>query len=377
MIDHSVSILTITSGRCNQAELDAAVDRIIGTSLDDENPFADGRSVQLRVMVAADSNGHYRTVSHSIITAVGRGVQKRGGRILLLASPLLCDQPLRTIMEKSGLIDLARTEGYELVDFNSSYSNPVLVGRSEYRLGCHGNCSERIINLAFAYLDPFGHLNGILDSLVGFRAGYDKDRTLFNQSSGGSRSDILADLLSLHSPILNFLEAGCPIASIPTGDIFCSADALAIDSYIGTVLSDKRLLQLAEVSAAAGLGARYPESVALVNEAGSNRRDAISTNVRTDWRGLARKTIWKSLAPFASVFPIIDTDQCDGCRVCVTACQSSALTFDSGRMVPRLEESLCCECFACRDSCPRCTISVHKNRVAMFLDRSWRRNCAV
>jgi heterodisulfide reductase subunit A2 len=60
----------------------------------------------------------------------------------------------------------------------------------------------------------------------------------------------------------------------------------------------------------------------------------------------------------------IDADLCSGCRLCLNSCAYSAITFDEGLNVARVNEVLCQGCGACAAICPSSSASV-----AHFTDR--------
>ncbi len=54
----------------------------------------------------------------------------------------------------------------------------------------------------------------------------------------------------------------------------------------------------------------------------------------------------------------IDPDLCSGCRLCLNSCAYSAITFDEGLKVARVNDALCQGCGACAATCPSSSAAV-------------------
>lgn len=53
---------------------------------------------------------------------------------------------------------------------------------------------------------------------------------------------------------------------------------------------------------------------------------------------------------------VLDNEKCSGCKACVDACPSSAITVPDGKAV--VNEGECIDCGACVDACPNAALAM-------------------
>ncbi|MDF1544238.1 MAG: DUF362 domain-containing protein [bacterium] len=389
MIDQIIPKLAIADWTPDQVADASAVNRIVSLASGPAPLVTPGQQVLIKsqLLTTARSTGTtgeggtgYRMISPSIILALANTIRDQGGEPMICGPTLFSAGKESEYLKSSGLRQFAERNGLRLVNLSASGVQKVKIRGRVYWISKAFLSADIFVNLVFPFRDPTGRIHGVLDSLAHYQPGFGKEKQLLTSHAKSDRADLLADLLSIRRPDLNLVELNSGLSMTGRQSaLLCSADPVALDSYLGKALKSKELSRVSAYAAASGLGVSDLELIQLQGEWDSCNPKEIRLTKRPGSRvsRLFRKLSWPLVSPLTRSGVRVNEKSCLGCGICSSACSSGAMRSDSSTGLPALKRSECCLCFSCAENCPNGSISIRNNRVLSWVGDSWRKNCAV
>jgi len=329
-----------------------------------ENIFQPGQKLLLKVNNVGPYPREKAATTHpSVVEAVIDLAQKHD------AIPIVCDGPLAEPQTKpflvSGIEEVCRKRGVELIDFNSpevEYKDAYVKKgtRLESVLLPEAILSANtIINLPKLKTHEFTHFTGAVKNLFGLPPRASRKiwhRHFYHEYEF---SKILVDILRLLKDKLRLsimdavvtMEGDGPIAGNPKnlGFIVASRDPVALDAVCMHVLgSDPMKLSSTYIAHQQGLGCGDLKQIDMVGENLEQMGSYEFVFPKTS-KGLAKGILHGSLMPFITVRPKINDNECVGCKTCYKNCPVSAISMVNSTAV--IDPGVCIKCYCCQESC--------------------------
>lgn len=312
-----------------------------------------GQRVLLKANLLSDHPPEHAVTTHpEVIRAVIRAVKAHG------ATPLVGDSPasavsLARIWEKTGVQDLCRAEGVELVAFEGEGARRVERDGFVFTLSPALARVDAVINLPKVKTHALTTLTCGVKNLYGCIPGYQK-AALHKQyprpADFGRMLQAIADevrpVLTLADGIVG-MEGEGPASGTPAplGFLAAAADPYALDRVVCRVLG---ILPRSVPYLAGRLGGGSDPVVGEAPEALRPVRFRIPSTVKAR---LVPAWLTRWVAPLIWVRPSFDATLCIRCGRCVNSCPVRVLAMENP--VPVLVRSRqCIGCCCCHEMCP-------------------------
>jgi len=342
----------------------SAVDRLGGM----RERAAPGERILIKPNLLVSRTADKAVTTHpAVVSAVIRLVKEAG------AIPFVGDSPAigsaRKVAEKSGILDVCRTHGVELVELreltvveNPSGHRFKRLEVAKEALGFDGiiNCpkfkTHAQMYLTLGVKNLFGCVPGKLKPQWHLSAGVDS----------ADFADMLLDLYFYLKPRLNIMDAitamegNGPSSGTPVqmGLVFASTDAVAMDAIAAEVVGAKAHdLPILKAAAKRGVPAADPDKVDVLGEPveavrikGFRFPPFMSVNFAAGLPSFIDKRLRKALTSR----PAIDAKACSLCSICVDVCPPGVMT-KTERI--GIDYERCIRCYCCQEVCPEGAIT--------------------
>lgn len=232
-----------------------------------------------------------------------------------------------------------------------------------------------VINLACVDFDGWGWYAGAIAGLTGCLPGLTMHPAHWFAAAPRILAVTLVDLLVLIRPALSILE----IPLSPDGDVLAlvGRDPVAIDATVAHWLGlSADEIPAVRMSAEAGLGLGWPETVPLVGDSVDpsdvHRSLAFDRPTRVMLSALTSGLLYPLTGPVVKHDPA----RCMRCGICVSKCPARALALDDIGRLWRSTQS-CRRCWRCRSLCQEGCHYPRFSRFGKWLDDRRRRICAL
>jgi uncharacterized protein (DUF362 family)/Pyruvate/2-oxoacid:ferredoxin oxidoreductase delta subunit len=297
-----------------------------------------------------------------VVRAVVRLVKSAG------ATPVIGDSPggyganIDEIFDKSGVRDMAREEGAELVKFTTSkFVDGIPFTR--YLFDC--NC---IISVPKFKTHGLTVLTGAIKNMYGTVTGLYKAERHSKAPKDEDFAKIIAKIFSIAKPHLTVLDGIVAMEGDgPSGGsarkmefIMAGSDAVAIDACAAHLVGIKPLdIFITKEAAWLGLGEADLKNIELAG-------DDINGFIVKDFKlpqtaafRLVPKALANTVAAFLKFNPTIDAAICTRCNLCKTTCPVSAIEITPGSC--KIDYKKCVRCLCCHEVCPYKAITIKRN----------------
>jgi len=314
------------------------------------------------------------TTHPEIVRSVIRLVHEADGRALVGDSPGMGD--LRTVAEKSGILDVVNEEKAVLTSLDES----VMVKSSgkfrRFEVARVAYESDAIINVPKLKTHGMTRLTGAIKNLFGCISGKRKAQWHFNTGINHELfMRMLVELYALLSPKLTIMDAivgmegNGPGSGDPRriGAIIAGRDAASVDAVAAKLVGvEPEQLPLIKAAVAAGVGETRLDRIKILGKPIEHLAIAdfrLPPTEHLEWPlpDWARSLLKNAL----TTKPVVNQTVCIRCGVCQEHCPQRAIEVRSNRLDIRYRE--CIRCFCCQELCPRGAITVSNGWALSYL----------
>ena len=325
------------------------------------------------------------TTHPEIVRAVIRIVKQAGAIPVIGDSPGNLFRGIETVWEKTGMLQLAKEENVELVNFEN-------VGCAEVSV-CHPAIKQVYISKAIMNCDYIINIPKLkTHTFMGFTCGI---KNFYGIIPGIKKADyhklaptpedfayLLAQLYEIVKEKLLFtlvdgvycLEGNGPSLSGTKRNyniIAGSQDTVALDTFLlkqfGVNLKENKFLKPLKEKK---LGNTDLQSIMYIGDVVSkfNIKNAKLpiTNILSFLPLWLVRFIGKYVGKLFWVKPFIVVEKCIGCLQCMKSCPVQAITKTNNSSKPFVQNNKCIGCFCCHELCLHKAVDIKKSLVASF-----------
>ena len=368
-------------GRCPDYDGEALFEKISGAfeALGVYDSIKPGMTVVLKPNLIQSSKPQAAICTHPAFTqAVGKCVQRAGGKVLIAESPGGHYSPavMKAFFRNCGYTDMAESCGFALYTDCKSREVSLPEGERCRRVSIVEPFLERdfLIDLPKLKTHCMVGYSGAVKNMFGAVPGLQKPELHCRFPEKEDFSKALVDICAFLRPDFSLMdgvwamEGDGPTGGLrrDTGFIGASRSPYALDVCMAGLLGfpEGSLPMLAE-SARRGLGPKSFTETELLGEspeglqvADFKRARASSTDFIDRLPGFLRPAAKKLSTPY----PRIQKQGCVGCGKCAESCPQKAISMEGGRAV--ISYKACIRCFCCHEMCPRHVVGV--KRLGLF-----------
>jgi uncharacterized protein (DUF362 family)/Pyruvate/2-oxoacid:ferredoxin oxidoreductase delta subunit len=372
------TVARVTLRRCpsyDPIEVAARVKDVIRDTLGRRGEDFGGKRVLVKPnLLAARDPARAVTTHPAVVGGVIDYFKARGAMVSVGDSPGGAVRGVERVWENTGMADLSRSKGVNLVNFEAAGWVEKPVGGREYAIAAVLDDFDLIVNVAKFKTHVLTLLTGAIKNTFGCVPGFHKSALHLKHPRPGPMSRAIVDVFSLVRPRISIMDAvesmdgNGPSSGrvVKTGVLGASMDAVALDAVF------------------ADLAGVPPSRVPVISEAGRRglgeaALDRIETLGGTleglGWEGFEVPSNWafnlipgalgSAMARFLWVRPRILEETCTGCRLCSDMCPADAISFEQGTGL--VDPERCRSCLCCHEACPEGAVEVRMSRLAKLV----------
>ena len=308
----------------------------------------------------------------AVVRAVVKLLKEIDCQIYLGDGPLVWGsqaENVDNVYEKSGMNQLAKEEGIELVQFQKNR------WRCGLPLAAYLDECDFLISLPKFKTHDLMILTGAIKNLFGLVAGNYKTELHKKHFKEEDFARVLVDIYAETKPVLTIvdgieaMEGDGPGSSGKlrnTGVLLAGSDGVALDSALALIMGLKPLDILTTKEAAKrGLGIA---DIKFMEILGDKLENAIGQPFQLPTTSIIKKIprpiidLAKNLIRF---YPKVNHHNCTRCNACIAICPEKVMSMKHDRVIIRYRG--CISCFCCQEVCPSSAIKVKKSVVAQLI----------
>lgn len=393
--DNMAKVALVRCFSYEQAEVDDAVNKAADLLGGMETLLSDCEKTGWLVMkpnlLAKTTPDKACTTHPAVFKAVGKSLQKAGYKNLKYGdSPGMPMIKVEKVAEECGIKESADELGIPLGDFEHGVQVEFEEGRTADKFVL---CEEiiradGIINICKMKTHQLERITGAVKNTFGCVFGVNKGASHAKFPTAEVFGKMIADLNLLVSPKIHIMDgvvamegngpqSGTPV---PMNLILVSKDPVALDTvFCHLVNLDPKLVPTNVSGQERGVGV-YGNISVVTEEGIITPQEAYERygNAKFDvqrsknYKGVLKPI--RFLAPFLEKKPVVNSDKCVGCGICVKSCpvEDKAVKLSEDK-IAQYDYSKCIKCYCCQEMCPEKAITVKKSLLAKIADRKWRR----
>jgi uncharacterized protein (DUF362 family)/Pyruvate/2-oxoacid:ferredoxin oxidoreductase delta subunit len=367
---------TVSVVRCaayDPAEIRDALRRVLEPLGGMEAFVRSGQRVLLKPNLLSAKDPKRAITTHpNLVEAVADEVRRCGATPVVGDSPGGAIRGIKREWANTGMEEMARRAGVELVNFEASGARAVKFGSYTFYVAKPVLEADVIINLPKLKTHSLTLLTCAVKNMFGVMPGFRKgeQHKLYPKPEEFAR--MLVHLYKLVTPSLSIVDAALamegngPSSGTPKwlGLLMAGEDAIAVDAAAARLIGfPEGFVDTTRIAAEMGLGEGRVEELHLAGDAADARAEGFllpSNRVHK----LVPRPLVKLVAPFVWVKPVIDPSKCIGCGFCAESCPVKTIHKDGS--VYRIVDKHCIKCLCCHELCPESSIEIKLSWLAKF-----------
>jgi uncharacterized protein (DUF362 family)/Pyruvate/2-oxoacid:ferredoxin oxidoreductase delta subunit len=355
-------------------EVKKAVDEALVLALAEEAPRAGGRVLLKPNLAAARRPERCITTHPAVVGAAIEFFKARGCRVFVGDSPAGAVRGVARVWENTGIAEVCRAGGAELVNFEAGGWVEKRVEGRTYRIARSVLEFDRIINLPKFKTHVLTLVTGAIKNMFGCVPGFAKSTLHLTNPKPPAMSRVFVDVFGVVRPWVTLMDAVVVMeGNGPSsgqarhlGLVAASRDAVALDAVMsGIVGIDPLRVPTTREAWRRGLGDVRSEEIRLAGDPFS-AADVTDFQVPSNWHWfLVPDAFSRAVLRWFWVRPIVHPERCTGCGDCEAACAASAVRVGGGKA--QVERSRCVSCLCCIEACPSGAIEPRMSRLARLV----------
>lgn len=315
------------------------------------------------------------TTHPELVRAVAVECMKAGAEVLIGDSPGGVEKGLKRVWDNTGMSGVSESTGAKLVGFEEGGTRKVSVEERSYHLSKYALDVDFIISLPKLKTHVLTNFTGAIKNSYGFIPGMRKSDYHKSHPDARSFSGVVVDIFSIVKPGLHIMDGGLAMQGDGPasgekkwlGFLFASADAVAMDSAVMTLISKRkrRVVWPTEIAAARQLGVADISGIDLSGPAFKTGSIVDFKMPSNFYMNLIPSFLVRSLEPYVWVRPAMNDDDCTRCEICLDNCPQQAISVRDGNM--RIDYEKCIKCMCCHELCPENAVFLAKSRLAKVI----------
>jgi uncharacterized protein (DUF362 family)/Pyruvate/2-oxoacid:ferredoxin oxidoreductase delta subunit len=353
---------TVVLERCESYSPEVAgraVERALSAAVGPERSGLAGQTVLLKPNLLAARDPARAITTHPVI--VGAAIdyfQGLGARVSVGDSPAGAVRGVRRVWENTGMLEICRCKGAEIVNLEAGGWVSKSVSDRTYEIARSVYDFDRIVNMPKLKTHILTLMTASIKNMFGCVPGFRKSVLHVAHPDPGSMSRALVDIFSLVKPWITLVDAvdvmegnGPSSGRVRhLGLLAAGDDCVALDAVLAEIigLNPARVPTTWE-AARRGLGEVQGDRIEVKGpEIGSLA--VKDFDVPANWKFfLIPGFLGRLLARYVWVRPVVRREVCTGCGECVAICAAGAINLSSGRA--GVDDRMCTSCMCCHEAC--------------------------
>ncbi len=374
---HAATRKTVSVVRCARYEADdirSALRRALEPLGGIEAFVKSGQRVLLKPNLLSAKDPLRAITTHpALVEAVAEEVRRAGAVPFIGDSPGGAIRGIKRVWANTGMEDMARRAGIELVNFEASGSKAIPFGAYTFYVSKPVLDADVIINLPKLKTHSLTLMTCAVKNMFGVMPGFRKGEQHKRYPKPREFAEMLVHLYKLVTPSLNVVDAvlamegNGPSSGKPRmlGMLMAGEDAVAIDAVAARIIGfPDGFIDTTRIAAGMGLGEGNVEKLTLFGDAAAERVEGFELPTNRAIK-LVPGPLVKLIAPLVWVKPVIVPSTCTGCGFCAESCPVQTIRKEGS--VYRIDDKRCIRCMCCHELCPESSIEIKLSFLARFI----------
>jgi uncharacterized protein (DUF362 family)/Pyruvate/2-oxoacid:ferredoxin oxidoreductase delta subunit len=313
------------------------------------------------------------TTHPNLVEAVAEEVRNAGAVPFAGDSPGGAIRGIKRIWANTGMEEMAKRAGLELVNFEASGSKGIEFGRYTFYISKPVLDADVIINLPKLKTHSLTLLTCAVKNMFGVMPGFRKGEQHKRYPKPREFADMLVHLYKLVTPSLNIVDAvlamegNGPSSGSPRqlGILMAGEDGVAVDAVAARMVGfPEGFIDTTRIAAEMGLGEGRIENLSCIGDAAGIAVEGFvlpSNRIQK----LVPRPLARIIAPLVWVKPLIMPTKCTGCGFCAESCPVQTINKDGA--VYKIDDKRCIKCLCCHELCPESSIEIKLSWLARFI----------